>query len=640
MTTPPPRPALSITLPPSFEFHYQDGQLPKTPEHHGEEKTILEPPPPPRQTFKLRRKRAALPFQGPDIVQDSVIPTIEMSEAASESSSPLLQPNASDYNLLAPLPAVQRVVTPPKTPISRLAPSFDSPSRSPANEWSMINTSSCSKSHLERAGSVCSSFSDSSVSSGGSSAFSAPTGAASPESQATDPFVDDYIPHGSTHWKLAAEHVQGTDTPAVKRVKTGRHVKWTQAMDDHLWMVYMQYLSDPRVTPFKMLPGTAPPLGVCSRVASKAKRTWSQHRISTPAPLDVMMASDFSREDSPDTIRPDAKEVKQPRWPRSEGTTRRRLRDLCKRMPTLAAHYQRLLVTRSPSPFQSSSTASRSSEPPVPSFSGRDMKVSLAAATAPSMQPEGPLAQLAQDESRPQPLRADRPADWFARIGRSQAHQKSLSLQSGLSLSGTQPPSTLASPFNAMSDRDHLLQSMAATRSLGRTENGKAPKLDSPVELHGPSTLPRSLKRRFKSDEEKPKRPALQDVFATASEDNIISRNRGFSMGAVRASDNLAQLFMPLPAIPSGDDHIMSGSSFETPSTPTMPGIPDLSAGCHSAPRRLAEPVPRLGSPFIEVAASNRQHNTFPRSFTSTDSSAMPFKQRLRQLQNAQFDFE
>nr|POE93439.1 hypothetical protein CFP56_19451 [Quercus suber] len=640
MTTPPPRPALSITLPPSFEFHYQDGQLPKTPEHLQEEKTILEPPPPPRQTFKLRRKRATLPFSMPDDLHDSVIPTIEMSEPVSESSSPVLRPATSDHNLLAPLPAVQRFATPPKTPLSRVAPSFDSPSRSPTNEWSMINTSNCTKPHLERASSVCSSFSDSSVSSSGSSGFSAPTGAASPESQATDPFVDDFIPHGGAHWKLTADEVHGNETPAVKRVKTGRHVKWTQAMDDHLWMVYMQYLSDPRVTPFKMLPGTAPPLGVCSRVASKAKRTWSQHRILTPAPLDVVMASDFLREDSPDTIRPDAKDVKQPRWPRSEGTTRRRLRDLCKRMPTLAAHYQRLLVTRSPSPFQSSSTASRSSEPPVSSFSGRDLNVSLVAATAPSMQPEGPLAQLAHDDTQPRPLRADRPAEWFARIGRSQAHQKSLSLQTGLSLAGKQPPSALASPFNDMSDRDHLLQSMAATRSLGRTETGKAPKLDSPVELRGPSTLPRSLKRRFKSDEEKPKRPALQDVFSVASEDNIISRNRGFSMGAVRATDSLAQLFTPLPPLPSGDDHIMGGSSFEPSSTPTLPAMPDLSTGCHSAPRRLAEPVPRLGSPFIEVAASSRQHNTFPRSFASTEENPPLFKQRLRQLQNAESAFD
>lgn len=638
MTTPPPRPDLSITLPSSFELHYPDGQLPKTPDHQHDEQTLHEPPPPPRQTFKVRRKRATLSCPEADLVKDAVIPTIEMSEAAPDTSSPMSHPISSDHSLLAPMPAIQRLVTPPRTPVARLAPGFISPIESPANEWAMIANSNREKSHLERAGSVCSSFSDSSISSCGSSAFSAPS--ASPASEATDPFVDDYPPQNSAHWQLTPDDHHCGDSPTAKRVKTARHVKWTQAMDDHLWMTYMQYLSDPRVTPFKMLPGTAPPLGVCSRVASKSRRTWSQHRPATPVPqLDAVMASDFTREDSPDTIRPDKKDTKQPRWPRSEGATRRRLRCLCKRKPTLAAHYQRLLATRSPSPFQSSSTADRSSEPPVPSFSGRDLNVSLVAATAPSMQPEGPLAQLASDEPRPQSSRAARPADWFARIGRSQAHQKSLSLQSGLSLTGGEVSVSLASPFSDISNRDHLLQSMAATKSLGRTEfqNGKAPRLDAPVELQGAPTLPRSLKRRFKSDEEKPKRPALRDVFTLGSEDNAAARNRGFSMGAVRATDSLAQLFNPLPLIPSSGDHVMGESPFERPSTPTMsmPTAPEVSMGCHSAPRRLAEPVPRLGSPFIEISAPSRQYNTFPRSWVPTESNPQPFQQRLRELQNA-----
>lgn len=421
-------------------------------------------------------------------------------------------------------------------------------------------------------------------------------------------------------------------------------------MDDHLWFTYMQYLADPRVTPFKMLPGTCPPLGVCSRVASKARRTWSQHR-ATPG-LDTVMASDYLREGSPDTIRPD---VKQPQWPRSDSATRRRLRTLCKRKPSLSAHYQRLLRTRSPSPFLSSSSApSRASEPPPQqqpaSFSSRDLNVSLVAATAPSMQPEGPLAQLAADhDTRPQSSssskRDSRPADWFARIGRSQAHQKSLSLQSGLNLEAPSPrrPVSLASPFDV--DRTHLLQSMGVTKSLGRTEfdrkngHGKTPSLDAPVELNGAPTFPRSLKRRFRGDEEKPRRPAIQDVFGdSATEDNlIIARNRGFSTGAVRASDNLSRLFTPpAPARTPPPTLPVPSTDFHMPEAPAMPSADPFSdaipLGCRSAPRRLAEPIPRLGSPFVENASSDRQFNTFPRSYVPSASNPQPFQQRLRQL--------
>ena len=408
-------------------------------------------------------------------------------------------------------------------------------------------------------------------------------------------------------------------------------------MDDHLWFTYMQYLADPRVTPFKMLPGTCPPLGVCSRVASKARRTWSSHRASTPGG-DTLMTSD-QRAGSPDTIRPEAKENKQPQWPRSDSNTRRRLRSLCKRKPSLSAHYQRLLHTRSPSPFASSSSMGPASEPPpsAPSaFSSGDMKMSLVTATAPSMQPDGPLAQLASDEvprpqPRPQPQRSSRPTDWFARIPRSQAHQKSLSLQSELSLNTmTASAGMLASPFGDTTNRFHLLQSMSTTKSLGRSgfnKDGKRPSLESPVELSGAPTLPRtSLKRRFRPDDEKPKRPGLQDVFGPSAEGSGAVRNRGFTVGAARATDNLAQLFAPPAPAPTAD-HEMSDYS----AVPASWQSSDLGPpGSRSAPRRLAEPVPRLGSPFTE--SQNRPFNTFPRSYVPSSNNPSPFEQRLRQL--------
>ncbi|KAH9827969.1 hypothetical protein Tdes44962_MAKER09539 [Teratosphaeria destructans] len=62
---------------------------------------------------------------------------------------------------------------------------------------------------------------------------------------------------------------------------------------------------------------------------------------------------------------------------------------------------------------------------------------------------------------------------------------------------------------------------------------------------------------------------------------------------------------------------------------PPVPQISDL--GTRSAPRRLAEPIPRLGSPFTEI--STRPFNTFPRvNYVPTAANPRPFQQRLLEL--------
>lgn len=658
-----PRPSLSISMPPGPEFTSpQSGPLPQTPDHQQiEEQRPTQPPPPPRQAMKIKRKRNITPMPESQLLAepqllsdcDTIIPTIEMSEPVEhEHASPAYQPTpTSATGLLSPMPMDKRLFTPPKTP----APRMDAVGpESPAHEWALINDSTHRPS-FARAGSVCSSFSDSSVSSCGSSGFSAPNGSCtSPESVATDPFMEDDMLKADKY--VLSPNLSQSQEPTAKRMKKHRHVKWTPEMDQHLEATYMQYVKDPRVTPFKMLPGVAPPLGVCSRVAAKARRTWSVSRAGTPTPLDTIVetasSQDTQREGTPETIRPSTlRDIRQqPQWPRSDAATRRRLRKLVKSKPKLSAYYTRLMRMRSPSPFSSSSAPSRSSEPPSSAFSGRDMKLSLITSTAPSMQPTGPLAQLSSDDtvaesSRPKSQRANRPADWFARIPRSKAHQKSLSLQSELSLQNQGVhPAPLDSPFDEASSRSHLLHSMANTKSLGRSEfrdHSKKPSLDSPFEMpQGAPTAPRSLKRRFKSDEEKPRRPVLEDVFGPSQPEDAggIVRNRGFTVGAVRATDNLAKLFEPPPPMPN----------FATPSrtpagAPTTAGadqemteappFPDLGPfGSRSAPRRLAEPVPRLGSPFMESLQASRTHNTFPRSYLPSNNNPTPFHQRLREL--------
>lgn len=627
-------PKMSIPMPPTHGLFYTDGQTPHTPQHDEISVSLSEPPPPPRQTYKVRRKRATILPAGTNIMEtENAIPTIEMSEAMDSSpelASPMLAPVHTAAGLLAPMTQLIRSVTPPKTPATRLLSSFDS-FESPAQEWGLITDQ---KPPFERTGSIGSSFSDSSISSLGSSAFSA----VSPLSEANDPFAE----NESTIRDKAPMPAADCSSPGAKRAKISRRATiWTSAMDDHLWITYMAYLSDPTLTPFKMLPGTAPPLGVCHRVASRARRTWRGRRtVSSTAALDNLFSvpSHEQRQGTPDTIRAESPEsATAMAWPRSESDTRKRLRALCKRRPSLSAHYQRLLRTRSPSPFQSSSSASRSTEPPT-TFESSEMKISLITSTNASMQPDGPLAQLTSEDlpPRPQSQKSSRPTDWFARIGRSQAHQKSLSLQSGLGLdTSARSGASLASPFDEVSSRSHLLQSMSTTKSLGRDFHRAAPFLDAPFEVQGPLTAPRSLKRRFRSDEEKPRRLPLHGIFSSDGTDDSAStsRTRGFSLGG-SAPQHLNDIFHQPELEPSVSLHAPTPvSAFRDHD---MIDTPDLSMlgppGSRSAPRRLADPQPRLGSPFVEAASASRNFNTFPRSILPTSDDPQPFQRRLQEL--------
>ncbi|EME81464.1 uncharacterized protein MYCFIDRAFT_215966 [Pseudocercospora fijiensis CIRAD86] len=629
------RPALSIALPLSCHYRHDDSHMPKTPEAQQcvEAQSATEPPPPPRpQPFKVKRKRPSAPFQEPIMLDTNVIPTIEMSEVPTQMSSPTMQPTSA--HLLSPIPissTLHRAFTPPKTPAPKLYTSFSQLESPMADEWDLINNT---KPAFQRAGSVCSTFSDSSVSSCGSSAFSMPTGGGydSPQSDATDPFMDDDL---TKHDKFMSSPQPEADTPQNKRIKTRRNVTWTPQMDDHLWMTFMAYLSDPTLTPFKMLPGSTPPMGVCDQVATKAKRTWRPRKVVpvTPGSIDALLEAEArqQREGSPDTIRPSTLQVMQAKWPKS-AATRRRLRELCARRPSISAHYQRMLRTRSPSPFETSSPAT-SGLPLSSSFSNYEMMKTLVTSTAPSMQPDSMLAQLAGDEPPPAPKasRPPRPEGWFDRIPRSKAHQKSASLQSELKIHmqdmDPKPLGGLHSPFDAEpgASRSRLLRSMANTKSLGRTEfNGKS--LDSPFDFKvGASTDRRSRKRRFRSDEEKPRRPVLtDDIFGPPVDQQNVVRGRGFSVGAVRATDNLSKLCTP-PSISM--DHEMPDISITLAEAPS---------GSRSAPRRLVEPVPRLGSPFMETPPPRRQqHNTFPRSsLLPSMGNQEPFHQRLLELAN------
>ena len=65
-------------------------------------------------------------------------------------------------------------------------------------------------------------------------------------------------------------------------------------MDKHLESCHMGYERDPMATLLRMLPASAPPLGVRHRVATKAKTLlWAhrQYRATTPTEYETILRS-------------------------------------------------------------------------------------------------------------------------------------------------------------------------------------------------------------------------------------------------------------------------------------------------------------------------------------------------------------
>lgn len=609
---PPVRPHLSVTLPKNFTFHYTDACLPKTPEPEDKDEPT-EPPQIPRQAYRVRRRRRALPAYAPTnfayASRDVPIPTIDAPEPDKDATFARFEtPSDPEDGFLKPAPAL-RPISPPKTPVGQIGMSpgdlgsFDS-------ELDSLSQAD----FITRPSSSCSGISDSSVSSCDSMRSSDSTGSCtSPESDSSDPFV---FPDSKIAKAFPSSPLQAYNERPAKRMKTRKDAVWTKAMDDHLWFTYMRCLQDPMVTPFKMLPGTVPPLGICARVAREAKKSWKSSPASRCCAVPSADASRDSRSASDTT--PTLLRVPKPgsKWPRSEAAARGRLRKLCKRQPTLAAHYQRLLRTRTPSPFPSSSPQTVSSAGPAPmsaytgrkpseslSFSTRDMSVSLTTSTSTMMQVGNPLHALATGGT-PQA------SETFAsrQSPRSHAHQKSQSLQFGpglgspTSLESSKP--TLASPFSATSSKS---QCSSFSPEACRPVSQPLPRLDPPVELHAPVPITRSFKRRAQQYLEDMANAEninsggqsfLQQLFGAPAEiSHRRVRSRGFSLGDMDGgARQLSSLFTPPASFDQADDSMMgtepTDQSFLAPPTQT-------------------DPERRLGSPFGGKSSNN--FSTFPR---------------------------
>ncbi|KAJ5214930.1 hypothetical protein N7468_010609 [Penicillium chermesinum] len=153
----------------------------------------------------------------------------------------------------------------------------------------------------------------------------------------------------------------------VKRAST-KEKSWTREMDNHLWNTYQLYLQDPTLTPFKMTPGCIPPLGVTSRVARRAAKTWANKNTRITQTRQTQ-AADRSGSSTPKAVADKAGPV----WPKSDSKTRKHLKLLCRRKFSIVPHYQRMMQSRTPEP----PTNMPRWKEPQETFTTRDLGISL-----------------------------------------------------------------------------------------------------------------------------------------------------------------------------------------------------------------------------------------------------------------------
>ena len=639
MTMPRARPQLSITLPRNFTFHYTEGE-PKTPEQESE------PPPVPKSPRAYRIKRRSRPpistrtFAAPDASPDVPVPSIEATVLVEPPKSVFKEPTTEPgHGFLAPVPT-RHFLTAPRTPTVKKCLLSD--------VWTTSKEFNIGDS-ISRPMSACSLLSDSSDESDVSlQSYQSKGGSCtSPESDAADPFGTRSIRKPKSGLRPRLQPCLFAPQPKPNRVC------WTGEMDRHLWTTYLIYLQDPTVTPFKLLPGVAPPLGVCHRVAREARRTWKGSKASCKSPEvysplspdEVLNSANAG--DSPDTmtsrrsgsITPTNLIVqKPPSWPKSGSSTRRRLRELCKRRPAIAPHYQRLLQSRSPSPFSSSSPrpqsrsfrmsspfASRKSPSP---FNTRDIQLSLTTSTAATMQPDGPLAQLAQSTAPT----ADSNNEWFNDPPVPWASPTAIPSDLANSPEDPMDVGQLGSPFNGFHtwgpgrSRQHLRPTTPRTQSSDASTIG--PTLRSPVRLHDTFPYPSMNKRRAQhqlEDELSPggtdiRKELLDTLFGGPADGHRRVRNRGFSLGDMSNEARLASLFTP-------------------PSVEGQTAGPDQAAGSSQTASLLApptaDPISRLGSPFAGIGrrlSRSPSRHTATASLSAYDPSTFAsIEQRLNQ---------
>ncbi|KAG9244438.1 hypothetical protein BJ878DRAFT_69156 [Calycina marina] len=632
----------SSTLPRGFRFHHNEE--PKTPEPQ----EAIEPqmPSPPRQRLRVRRRNASSTFSAPTqqflasvAAEDIPVPTIE---------EPCLAQTHENCVMMGmeqtPLSLQTRFLTPelfraeslPKTPAPKVAiedghsqqrPDWAAGSISPAQYYFTREVSSFST-----PGSECS---DDSFYSG--SRISRPSddgSCTSPEeSEMGDPFEFQSLRKRGKGRLLQPSHFLQSATMLNSKLHRKRRTDapWTEAQSNHLWSTYLLYLSDPTVTPFRIGYSAVPPQGIVRRVAREAKRSWKGPKAAASVPVvrrstRLNISSVESGSSTPTAENPRT----YGQWPHSSNLTRSRLRELCKKKnhetnPVQVHHH---FQSRSPTPF---TRADRRLASITSSFDTSDIALSLTTSTAPSMQPDGPLAQLAASAHKA-PLSCYPLLEEFKPVNFGNLIEPLPSAAAG---------PKLGSPFLARSYGPSSSKSTNFGPSLPRSRSDtvveQRPHLGSPVRFDHSRSLNGTMKRRAQHSLDEELGPHGAVVRPSILNDQLISdpisdhrrrvRSRGFTMGDEGLLNRVPGLFhrqADVPALPS------LPLSFQTEAAAAPPA--------QLLPAPVFSPA-RLGSPFSEAASGTVARNTFPKRLLQ-DSQATIRKSAFKTMHQTRRSIE
>ncbi|CAG8973088.1 hypothetical protein HYALB_00007565 [Hymenoscyphus albidus] len=596
------------------DFRFCD-ELPTTPEPMSTEEP-LQPSPPRPARLRLRCRNVSNiqasteQFLASVAAADLPVPTIELAGVhAVEDMEMADPPESTNTALLAPHSMPQRGVSPPKTPIPELSMgevafrpdwSMDEDYRRPTSSHS--NTSDCSY--------------DSFYSGSRRSRRSDDGSCTSPDSDVEDPFQFPSVSKGKSKAYLKEPFEHDELNKDIKR-KSRNNAPWSKAMSSHLWSVYLTYLQDPTVTPFRIGASAIPPEGVCHRVAREARRSWKGPQNPKSDRIASIWAQSDSRDFANTTPKAGSSNV-YVKWPHCSSATRNHLRELCKKKDTSAVQRHRHLQSRSPTPFTRAMSPRNTTPEPFPPFpSTKDISISLTTSISTTMQSNGPLASLANDDQAlPTP-------DLSFSTSTQPFTDLSFSFASPAQPSPPLEPQVLAVNQNKV-NQNRILGSPFMARTYGpsssqylnsspplKSSHTVAPRLRSPVrfEAYHSRSLHGTQKRRADTLEEDLAsnsgilRPSILDrqLFGTPLGHSRRVRSRGFSLGDEALRHRAPVIFNRSP--PNLD--LQSRNQ-----PPTSHPIPSL----------LPPPAfdrPRLGSPFSPSS------NTFPRRANQTSQATI-----------------
>ncbi|KAH8675357.1 hypothetical protein BX600DRAFT_170462 [Xylariales sp. PMI_506] len=630
----------AATLPKGFRLDRDSFTTPE-PFATGEEGDL---PAAPRPRLRLKRRHVSEHLYAPTqqflasvAAADVPLPSVEEPDVATADQEMMdnvpqirVQEDDDDDGLDIYRHLRARPFSPPKTPAIDLSPSIP---RSKFPNWSI--ESAWNSSDLESSPEYESSRPSTAFSTQTSSSLFSQFSHSSDDGECFSPELDK-----SDFHMVDLRRPDGKES----RKRLPRKAPWTNAMSSHLWSVYLLYLQDPKVTPFRIGKSCIPPEGICARVAREAKRSWKGSKQTNTATRSG--SSTPTAESSNPYIE----------WPHTHAATRTHLRELC-RLKATSKHGRASYISQSPTPFNKAAHRRwnrRSTPARSPSiFSAQDMAMSLTLSTSEAMQPQGPLAQLASspplhpfpefvDPFTEAPISPDFQGDNFCSDG-SQIPDRA----------------RLGSPFLARSYGPSSSSSLGANIVTRRTSQtvGARNQLKSPARL----TRSRSGTQKRRSlkalEEQQPrKRPSLAAALwgpltnsgdARESTDDTSPKAQLVLDDSARV-DNIFGLTSPvhdsLSRPVQEDNSTMIPSQELSLSTPPSAlarlGSPfPMSHSSHSFPNRLSQPIhfhlSSLRRPFATVQQVSQISVSEAAPARSSLASRLAYiDQRLREFRN------